>query len=312
MTLLSRAEAARFLLDRDRFTIVTHRRPDGDTLGSAVTLCLGLRKIGKTAHILENPEVTEKYAPMLEGLTKASAEKGDTVVSVDVAAPSLLPQGVSAEDIALRIDHHGGPSFTGQELVDPRAAACGELIYDLFQQLDLPLDREMANALYVAISTDTGCFRYANTRPHTFAVAAACAEATEDLPRLNQVLFETNSLKRLKLQGWIVDNLRLLAGGQIAICAIPYRVEQEIGLTEDDMENISGFPRSIAGVKIAATLRQQADGMIKLSVRALPQYDARPVCAQFGGGGHLGASGATLNMPMDQAIDAVIRAMPEI
>ena len=312
MTNLNRAEAARFLLSQEAVAIVTHRRPDGDTLGSAVALCLSLRKIGKQAWILENPDVTEKYAYLLEGLTKAAPERGDTLVSVDVAAPSLLPAGIQAEALALRIDHHAGESFVPLELVDPQAAACGELIYDILQLIDLPLDREIANALYIAISTDTGCFRYANTRPHTFAVAAACAEASQDLPQLNHMLFETNSLKRLKLQGWIIDNLLLLQDGQIAICAIPLAVEKAMELTEDDMENISGFPRSVAGVKLSATLRQQEDGMIKVSVRSVPQYDARAVCAPFGGGGHRGAAGASLDMSMEDAVKAISSAMPNL
>ena len=198
------------------------------------------------------------------------------------------------------------------ELVDPAAAACGQIVYDILMEMGVQLDVPMANALYIAVSTDTGCFRYGNTQDQTFAVAAACAAVSPDLARLNQELFETNSLARLRIQGWIVENLRFLCGGQIAVCVLPLEVEQAIGVTEDDMENISGFPRSIAGVKIAATLRQQADGLVKVSVRAVPGYDAAAICAAFGGGGHRGAAGASLNMPLEEAAQAIIGAMPEI
>ena len=315
MRSLTIADTAAYFLARNSFTIVTHRRPDGDTLGSAAALCRGLRSIGKSAFILYNPEVTEKYAHLLEGLSKPAAQPGDVVVSVDVASPGMLPEAFShlLGQIDLRIDHHhSSESFTAFELVIPTAAACGQIIYDVMTEMGVHLDTPMANALYTAISTDTGCFRYANTQSHTFEVAAACAAVSKDLPELNQVLFETNSLKRLKLQGWIIEHLQFLEEGQIAICALPLAVEKELGLTEDDMENISGFPRSIEGVKIAATLRQQEDGIIKVSVRALPGYDASAVCAQFGGGGHRGAAGASMNMTMDQAVAAIIAAMPKL
>ena len=315
MRQLTISEVAAWLLARNGFTIVTHRRPDGDTLGSAAALCRGLRSIGKSAHVLYNPEVTDKYAHLQQGISKPAAQPGDVIVSVDVAAPGMLPDAFAhlLGHIDLRIDHHrGDESFSAFELVDPQAAACGQIVYDVLHAMGVHLDTPMANALYTAISTDTGCFRYANTQSHTFRVAAACAEVSKDLPQLNQILFETNSLKRLKLQGWIIEHLQFLCGGQIAICALPLAVEKEMGLTEDDMENISGFPRSIEGVKMAATLRQQEDGIVKLSVRALPGYDAMAVCATFGGGGHRGAAGASLDMTLEEAVEAVISAMPKL
>ena len=316
MKKLTTADAARFLLERDSFLILTHRRPDGDTLGSAAALCRALRQLGKTAHVLENPEVTPKYRFLLEELTVSTPGEGDTIVAVDIASENMLPAAFShlADKIELRIDHHRtAESFTVQELVDPAAAACGQIVYDLTGELGVCLDVPMANALYTAISTDTGCFRYANTQSHTFQVAAACAATSPQLYELNQLLFETNSLARLRIQGWMVENARFIAEGKICICALPLEVEQQLGVTEDDMENISGVPRSIEGVKIAATLRQEKDtGKVKLSVRATPGYDAGAICAKFGGGGHRGAAGASLDMSLEEATQAVIAAMPEI
>ena len=315
MASLTRNEAARFFGAHDRFAIVTHRRPDGDTVGSSAVLCLGLRQLGKTAHVLENPELTEKYAHLHRGLTKKQAEDGDTVISVDVASPNMLGDLFRAleKKIALRIDHHSTATpFTPHELVDPDAAACGELVYDVLTEMGIRLDVPMANALYTAVSTDTGCFRYANTTANTLRVAAACKDAGADTFAINQELFETNTLARLRLQGWLVENALFLNDGKIVICALPLSKEQELGLTEDDLENISGFPRTIAGVKIAATLRQEPDGRVKLSVRAVPGYDAAAICAQFGGGGHKGAAGASMNMTMAEAVEALKAAMPKL
>lgn len=312
--MMTRTETAAWLAAGDRFGILTHSRPDGDTLGSAAALCLGLRCLGKQAYVAENPETPEKYAPLLEHLTRPRPEEGDTLISVDVAAPNMLSRAFAPYrgSIALRIDHHGtGTGFTPLELVDPEAAACAEIIYDLMMELGVPLDKAMANALYTGVSTDTGCFRYANTRPHSFRVAAACAEAGGDLHAINQALFETVTLGRLRIQGWIAANARFLSGGRIAICPIPRAVERQLEVTEADMDNISGFPRTIAGVQIAATLRENDDG-IKLSVRAVPGYDAAAICAAFGGGGHKGAAGATLHMPLEEAARAVEKAMPPL
>jgi len=311
MTTLSRTDAAKWLAERDRFVILTHRRPDGDTIGSAAALCLGLRQLGKTAHVLVNAEVTPKYAPLLEGLTKVEAWAGDTVISVDVAAFSMLPEPFKKYFIALRIDHHENrETFSDNELVDPSVAACGDIIFDILQQMQVTLDKPLANALYTAVSTDTGCFRYANTTAHSYQVAAACAQAGGDIFSLNQALFDTNSLARLRVQGYLVENARFLQDGKVVICALPRKVEQELGATEDDLENISGFPRSIEGVKLAVTLREEPNGRIKISARAVPGCDAAELCAKFGGGGHKGAAGANMDCTMAEAVQALIKALP--
>ena len=312
MTSLTRFEAARWLENRDDFLILTHRRPDGDTLGSAAVLCRGLRQLGKTAHILENPEITEKYRQLHQGLTQEKVQPHHTLVCVDTAAPGMLQQNALEEGILLRIDHHGSAiSFTPWELVDATAGATGDIIYDILMEMGVTLDKAMAEALYTAVSTDTGCFRYANTNAHSYLVASACAQAGGDLHTINQEIFDTNSLARLRLQGWIVENIRFLKNGTLAVCALPKAVEEMLGVTEDDMENISGFPRSIQGVKMAATLRETGDG-VKVSVRALPGYDAAAVCAAFGGGGHKGAAGASMKMTLEQAAEAVAAEMMKI
>ena len=315
MATLTRHETAGFLEDHDNYVILTHRRPDGDTVGSAAFLCRGLREFGKTAHVLPNPEITPKYAPLFEGLTKDTVEEGDTLICVDVAAPDMLAKGFLPllDKIALRIDHHGGSiAFTPDELVDPESASCAELCYDVLMELFIDMDVPMANALYTAVATDTGCFRYANTTSHSFATAAACAWISNDIYGINQTLFETQSLARLKLQGWLIDNAVFAQDGQIAICALPLEKEQELGLTEDDLDGIAGFPRTIEGVKIAAMLRQEGAETIKISLRAVRGYDAAAICEKFGGGGHKGAAGASMKATMDEAVKAILEAMPEI
>ena len=303
MKKLTRAEAAGFLLSHDDFCILTHRRPDGDTMGSAAALCLGLRQLGKTAHVLENPEMTERFAFLVEGLTKAEPGENDTLVAVDVASPGMLPKSFEQyrERIALRIDHHGSAtSFTPEELVDGDSASCAEVICDVITLLGVQMDKNIANAVYVGLSTDTGCFRFANTTAHSFMVAAVCAGNGAEIHSLNQKFFETNTRSKLRMQAWIVENMRVFGEGKFAIVAIPRTIEELLGVTEDDMDNISSFPRTLEGVCMAATLRQTKDGDTKMSLRAVPGYDAAAVCARFGGGGHKGAAGGTTKLSLEE------------
>jgi phosphoesterase RecJ-like protein len=314
MKKLTRSETALFLAGNDGYLILTHRRPDGDTVGSAALLCRGLRLLGKNAYILENPEITAKYAPLHDGLTKPVAEEGDILIAVDTASKGMLPASFAhlADRIALRIDHHAAENYTDWELVEPETAACGEVIYAILRELNLVLDEPMADALYTAVATDTGCFRYANTTENSLRVAADCHRASKNLFALNQLYFETNSLGRLRLQGYLVENAVFLQGGKVVICPLPKAVEENLGLTEDDMDNISGFPRTIDGVKIAATIRQEGENKVKISVRAVPGCDASAICTQFGGGGHKGAAGASAEMSMADAVEALKKVMPKI
>ncbi len=312
MKILTRAETAGFLISHDHFAILTHRRPDGDTLGSAAALCRGLRSLGKTAHILENAEAGPRLSWLLEGLTKPEAAETDTLVSVDVASPGMLPKFFERykDRVALRIDHHGSAtSFTPEELVDANSASCAEIICDILTLLGLELDKETAEAIYVGTSTDTGCFRFSNTNAHSFLVASVCAQAGADIYRINQEQFETNSLPKLRMQAWIVENIKLFDGGKLAIIAIPRAVEELIGVSDEDMDNISSYPRTIAGVCMAATLRQTKDGETKISLRAIPGYDAAAICAKFGGGGHKGAAGASTHLGLEEAAKQLEEAM---
>ena len=308
---MTRNDCAAWLLSHDNFCILTHVRPDGDTMGSASALCVGLRQLGKTAHLLHN----EGASPFLDrcqlGLTKQWPAETDTLVTVDVAAPRMLPEAwlCLQERMQLRIDHHSSAtSFTDHELVDASAAACGEIIYDVLMAMGCEMTKEIAWRLYIAVSTDTGCFRYANTSANTYRVAAACAETGAELYPITQELFDTTSISELKLQNWMVDNATFLCGGKAAVCAIPRELEQSV--SAEDLEGISGFLRSLEGVKISATIRQTDTGC-KMSVRAVPGFDAAAVCKKFGGGGHKGAAGAGLAMSLEEAAKAACEALTE-
>lgn len=312
---MTRTDAARWFAEHDRFCILTHSGPDGDTLGSAATLCLGLRSLGKNAVVLENPEIPEHLEYLCEGIVAQIPMDDAVFVSVDVAAPHMLPliQQQYLPRLALRLDHHGSATpFGEQELVDSKSASCAEIVYDILMEMGVMLTAEMAIPLYTAISTDTGCFRYANTTAHTFSVAAACAATGANLQPITQMLFDTVSLNKLKVQAWVTEHIQFLADGKAALCALPDGLAAELDVEESDVGGMSGFVRSIEGVCIAVTLREnKEEGLVFLSARAVPGYDAAAVCEKFGGGGHKGAAGGSTALPLEEAVKAVEAALLE-
>ncbi len=313
MKKLSKSETGRFLREHDNYGILTHRRPDGDTLGSAAALCRGLRALGKAAWILPNPETTPKFVPMHAGLTCEFSEDM-TLVAVDTSAADMLPRMYQplAERIELIIDHHGSNTgFARQGIVDPGSAACGEIVFGLLEELEVPMDREMAEAIYVAISTDTGCFRYSNTTGHTLRTAAACLEAGARSHAINFHLFEVQRLSRLKLNAYLAQHLELYGDGAIALCLIPKQAEYDCGVEEDDMDNVSNFARNVEGVKLSVTFREEAPGVTKISARCADGYNVAKVCGALGGGGHIFAAGASVPCDMQTTRQKVLAVLKE-
>ncbi len=315
----ARLEAARGLLsaegffqENDGFCILTHRSPDGDTIGSAAALCRGLRGLGKRAHVLEAPEVTPRYAPLLEGLTIPAVPAGAAIVSVDLASEELLPDNAKdlAGKIAYSIDHHGSNTrYAVCSYIDPGKAACGELIYSLLGGLGAVIDPKIAEAVYVAISTDTGCFQYSNTETESHACVAELMAAGFDPAPLNRRLFGIKSLRRLQLEARLTSSVELWADGRCAVCRLPRAWVEELALTEDDLDALASFPRAIEGVETGVLLREKTDGTVKISLRTGPTVNASKVCAHLGGGGHPAAAGAKVTGTLDEAAAHVRQAL---
>ena len=311
MKLLTIAEAAEVLLQNDNYILLTHRRPDGDTIGSAAALCGGLRALGKTAAVLENPQFTEKYRPYLEGLTVDSLPKNAFLVSVDVASSGILAYNAVdyVNQIQLKLDHHErSGDFAPQGCVDAAAAACAEIILAILREMQAPIDKRTAEALYLGLSTDTGCFRFSNVTANTLRAAAECIDRGADTFAINQVMFLTKRLPRLQLEAHLTQSTEFYANGKVAVSAIPDKLIEELGLTEDDIDDISGFGREIAGVEIAVMLRQVGERG-KISVRTSPNYNASAICARVGGGGHMAAAGASVEGGIEGAKQAVLDAI---
>ena len=305
-------EAASWLKEHDEYLIITHRRPDGDAVGSAVSLCLGLRAMGKKAHIWANPQFTPRYAKRLEDLVTDQVAENTTIISVDMASETLLPMGGDgfAGKIAFCLDHH--PSNTGyapHTLVQPECGGCGELIWDVLEELGVAITKEMAEAIYIAISTDTGCFRFANTTARTLRTAAKTVEHGADIAPINRELFEIKSKGRLRLESRIMANMEFYADGKVAIACLPQTWVEELEVTEDDLDSISGFPRTIDGVCVGVMIRDSEPGKAKMSVRTAPGYNASAYCAQLGGGGHMAAAGCSVPGTLMDGKKAIVEVL---
>jgi len=308
-------ETAAFLRDHDNYLILTHMRPDGDTLGSGAALCRILQGMGKTAWMLKSEDAIRIFHEYLEGCAAPAGYVPDTVVAVDIASESLFPPNAEGYrgKVDLCIDHH--PSNTGyaaRTWLESGYAACGELIYELAEELEIR-DREIGRLLYLAIATDTGCFIYSSTAPRTHRAAAALMEWGTEVYPINKLHFRTKSLKRLKLESALVRDMELYQNDTIAVAPISLAVLDEVGATSEDLDDIGAFIGQLEGVLHSITVREREPGVCKMSLRTNEKVlDAGKVCALLGGGGHAAAAGCTVHGTVREAIDAMLAAIDQV
>ena len=309
--MLTVEQTAALLRTFDDVLILTHVRPDGDTVGCAAALCAGLRALGKAAYLLPNPELTKTTAPYFAPYAAPEGFVPSFVVSTDVATTSLLPENAKAYlgRIDLAIDHHPSFEHFGKaNIVRPEAAACGELIYDILARLG-PVTAEMALPLYMAVSTDTGCFAYANTTAYTHAVAAALLRTGIDYRTVNKVFFRTKSRRRMQLEGAMLSNCEFYDNDRVAILSVPISLMERVGADESDAEDLSALGGQMEGVDCAVTMRELRPDVWKMSVRTGERVNATEVCRLLGGGGHAAAAGCTVEAPWPEAKAAILGAI---
>jgi phosphoesterase RecJ-like protein len=307
-------ETASYLRTLDDVLLLTHVRPDGDTVGSAAALCRALRDMGKTAYLLPNPEITATYEPYAAPYWAPEGFAPAHVVSVDIAALNLLPDNaaVYAPRIELAIDHHGSHGFfAARTCLDADAAACGEIVHDIIALLTA-VTPDIALPLYVAIATDTGCFVYSNTTARTHRIAAALLDTGIDAAPVNKALFRTKSRTRLAMESRMTADMTLFDHDRVVVMTIPLSLRQELHATEADIEELSSLAALVEGSDCGVTLRELRPGVVKISLRTGPRVDASAVCQRLGGGGHKAAAGATVNGTMDEVRAAVLRAYQEV
>lgn len=314
---MSIANIASFLKDAQDITILTHISPDGDALGSSFALCAALEGMGKRVKVVL-PEPLPAYfsfmnwQPMLyeDGLSVGTLVALDCGDSKRLGATEVL---LAQAETVVMLDHHkAGTPFGNLRFVNPASSATGEIIFDLLAALEVPLTPEIASALYVAISTDTGGFRYSNTTPRTHQIIARLLELPFDAARINRFLYDCVPYPKLKLAALALDALTFFENGKIGVIAVSLDMLRQSGAAPEDMDGLTDYTRIVQGVEIGILLKEKGPEEVKISLRSNEYADVSAVATAFSGGGHVRASGCVIHAPLAQATEQIVAAAAKI
>lgn len=308
---INEAEAAAFFREHNRFLIFTHNTPDADTIGSACALVRGLRKLGKQADAFNREGVPARLAflqPETLFLPELPDPEGRTLVSVDVASPRVLSGPEASYTFALAIDHHEISTVPCEKLyLEEHFPAAGEMVFVLLKELGVLPDTEIAAALYAAISSDSGGFRFSSTRPDTMRIAAELMETGIDFAKINRLLFDSKRPVEVAVERLGYERLELHFDGRFALVAVTQEDLSEAGASDQDCEQLKHLPRQIAGVQVSAVIRPNGTE-IKCSLRSNEEINVASLAAEFGGGGHFHAAGFSVQ---GGTVDAVKQTLLE-
>jgi phosphoesterase RecJ-like protein len=308
------AEVVRLIKSHHSFLITTHVNPDGDGLGAESALFLALRQLGKKVQVVNHDHLPKRFdylafTPSYQ--TSDIIPEHEVCFVLDAGDFSRIREDVRREEfgILVNIDHHYSNNLYGDyNLVMPQAAATGEIVYQLIKALKLKVDKGMAEGVYTSIVTDTGRFRYSNTTPHIFRLAAELEEAGADIARVSEHIFGDISKESMELTRLALASIQTFNTGSIGSMTLTRTDFLKSGATDDDTENLINVVRNLDTVKIAVFLKERPDGQIKLSLRAKNGINVAKVAKVFNGGGHAYAAGAILKGPLNKAHKEVIRA----
>lgn len=307
---IDKKECIRLLEAHDEFLILSHEHPDGDTLGCAFALCEILRNMGKKRAFACCDEISGDFYYLTEKF-QADEVENPFIVAVDVADEKLLGslREVYGGKIDLCIDHHLSNTYYAKNVfVEDRASAC-EIIYELACEMDAELNEYIRESLYTGISTDTGCFRYQNTTPQTFRIAAVLTELGVDTKKINKLMFETKTKSSLALELLARNTLEYHFDGKCAIITVTQKMYEESGSGEHECYSITALPRQIEGVLVGAVIKEKKDGTFGISVRTEGEIDASEICKALSGGGHKGAAGATFSCSYEEGKKQLLEAI---
>lgn len=305
-------ECAEFLKKRDDFLVVTHKNPDGDCMGSAAALCSALRRAGKRAYLYPNSQVIAVLRPYVEPFYASENFVPGCIVAVDTATENMFALGFEGA-VELCIDHHpSNSSYADKLLLQSQRSSCGEIVLELIKALRGNITREEADLLYIAVSTDTGCFVYSNTNAATFRAAAELMKAGADNHTINTAFFRKRSLARLRLEAMLYSGMQIHRDGKLIIASVTKEMMEKAGATEDDLDDIAGLAGRVEGSVLSVTIRETDDGGSKLSLRSNHEVNSCDICAVFGGGGHAMAAGCSLACAPDKAAVMIKEVIDEV
>ncbi|NIA12868.1 MAG: hypothetical protein GWP08_02215 [Nitrospiraceae bacterium] len=305
----------------ESFLIASHPSPDGDAIGTALALGCFLRALGKEHVVCVNDDpVPRRYqwVPGVESIMTHEQVTGsfDAVVMIDVHGRDRIGRSaklISPAAQAIVVDHHQSPAEPGAlAFVDPSYCAVGEIVAEMFHVADVSLTRQAAEYIYIAMATDTGGFQYANTTPRCHRTVAALLETGLDVAGLSDRLFGGLSVPKFELLRRVVARMEREADGRLAHTFLRMEDMREGGADAEDCDGLVNYCRDIEGVEAGFLFRELEEGKTKVSMRSRAPVDCARFLKAFGGGGHAGAGGVTLDMPVVEAQDAILKRAREL
>ena len=307
MSELSFSELVDRVIAAEKPILLTHTRPDGDTVGSCVALASLFRAMGRHPIAVSPDPIPRRLSFLVRDGWFAPVDNypaDATVIAVDVASPQQLGSLQSVFSGALApafmIDHHERGVAFAPRYLRADASAVGEILYDLALELVnrgvLPaIPPAAVNAIFASVSSDSGCFKYSNVTPRTHRIAAALIELGADAPEINRLLFDVKTAESLKAEGYVATHVSSTPDGKIAWVLVTDAIRDELGLLDEHFETAIDVVRSMEGVEIAMAIKESPDGKFKVSLRST-NLDVAKVAATLGGGGHVRAAGCSLSV----------------
>lgn len=284
---------------RQRFVLSSHARPDGDSIGSQLAMAYALDTLGKQVTVVncDPAPATMQEFPGVSGIRIAAAVDGDYDAAIIMECGSLDRTGVTGLEryFVINIDHHpGNTGYGAVNWFDPGAAACGEMVIALVDALGVPLTREIATHIYLAVVTDTGSFHFSHITPRTFDIARRVVEAGVEPVAIGRAIFDSNNLGRLKIFGAVLSAMELDDSGRLAVLFADDRMLAQAGATYDDTEGLINLPLTVKDIGAVAFFKQSGLDEYRVSLRSKGGIDVAAVAKRFGGGGHTNAAGCTV------------------
>lgn len=303
------------MMEQTNVMLLAHRGPDGDTLGSCFALKNLYESLGKRAFVACSDPVPHRLAFVTDGQIELSETfHPDTIICVDIAEPKLLGDKYTeiVENIDFCIDHHyTNPGYAKFTILDADKSSVGELIYDLIKQCGYSLNCYIAEKLYTAISYDTGCFKYSNTKSSTHSAAAELLQFGFDSAMINRNLFDVASVSRLRLEGFAAQHIELYCDGRVSLLCITQEMLDSLGLKDDDLDGLTSVTRRVEGAEVSVTMRQMRSKRIRVSFRSETDFDVSAIAVKFGGGGHKKAAGCSFEISPEEAKATLIKTIED-
>ena len=301
---------------RQRFVISSHSRPDGDSIGSQLAAAYALRALGKQVTVVNADPAPPPLMqfPGVPEIRIADRADGEFDAAIIMECGDLARTGVAGLErfFVINIDHHPGNSAYGQaNWFDASAAACGEMVFDLVRELNVPLTRDIATHVYLAILTDTGSFHYSTLSPRTFDICRETLEAGVDPVLVARNVYDSNNIGRLKLFGALLNAMQIDPTARIAIMYFDHEMARRTGGTYEDTEGIINLPLTVKEIQAVVFFKQAEGDEYRVSMRSKGDIDIGAVAKEFGGGGHKNAAGCTVTGPIDALQKTFIEKIEE-